>query len=171
MSNWINAKNHAETIWKQLEARWDEVVKWSEVTDRQWKAGRAMPRPNREAAQEVLKLSQKVEPRAVIETVVAMGYMFQDNPRRFIDDHAFRIQLVRRTRGLTDVNAGSWYDHDTGKVKRVYRELRPKSSKVLGKVLIEALGVVGLMIHQKVMEAETRSRETKRALYDALETA
>jgi len=171
VGDWINAKDNATTIWKQLEDRWQEVVKWAETTDRQWKAGSPMPWPHRDAAQEVLKLNRNVKTQVVIETVVAMGYMFQADPRRFRDDHAFRTQLVRRTRGLTDVNAGSWYDHDTSKVKRVYRELRPKSSIALAKVLIDALGVVGLMIHGKVMKAEAQTQKTKQSLYDALEVA
>lgn len=171
VANWIDTRKNAETIWKQLEDRWQEVVKWAEQTNGMWESGRAMPWPHRDAAREVLKLGRNVEPRVIVETVVAMGYMLQDNPRRFRDDHAFRTQLVRRTRGLTDVNAGSWYDHSTGKLKRVYRELRPKSSTALAKVLVESMGVVGLMIHDKVMKAEAQTQETKQTLYDALEVA
>lgn len=168
IGNWIDTKDNAEAVWKQLEDRWLAVVSWAEDTQRLWESGRAMPWPHRDAAQEILKLHQDVKPRMIIETVSAMGYMLQADPRRFRDDHAYRTQLVRRTRGLTDVNSGTWYDHDTGKVKRVYRELRPKVVAVLAKALVDALGVVGLMIHQRIEQQHQQNKEGKMALYEAM---
>lgn len=167
--DWIDAKENAESIWKQLEERWVTVVTWAEDTERLPKTGRAFHRPTVTAAIEVLKVARNVEPQVVIETVAAMVYMLEDDPRQFRNDDSFRRQLVRRTRGLTDVNAGSWYDHGSCKVKRVYRELSPKVAKAMAQVLIDGLGVVGLMISRKIEVQAKQEKEKKMALYETLE--
>jgi superfamily I DNA/RNA helicase len=55
--------------------------------------------------------------------VLAMCMMEELDRRRFRSDPGFRFQLVRRVRALADVSAGQKYDHRSGKVRRVYREL------------------------------------------------
>jgi hypothetical protein len=61
---------------------------------------------------------------------------------------------VRRTRGLSDVNAGSWFDAATGKTKRAYCELTPRASAVLGHWLADAFGGSGL--HLAKLEKDER---------------
>jgi hypothetical protein len=60
----------------------------------------------RTAAFELVKLSNAVEARAVLKTVLAMFLMQDQEPRKFRSDNAFLTQMVRRVRGLTKVNAG-----------------------------------------------------------------
>jgi hypothetical protein len=93
-----------------------------------------------------VKLSNAVEPEEVIQTALAM-YLLQDQePRRIKSDAAFLTQMVRRVRGLTSLNAGSWTDSKTGRTKTAYRELSPKAVECMGKKLAGAFGVAGLAL-------------------------
>jgi hypothetical protein len=127
-----------------------------------------MPRHERIAAEEVLKLSDAVSPREIVETALALFVMQDLEPRRFRSDRAFRIQMVRRVRGLTDLNAGSWFDHQTGKTKRAYKELSPRAAMVLGLWLAEAFGGVGLHLAKLEQTEADKKQEEQRALHASL---
>ena len=105
-----------------LDGRWLTVVDHARDVVAAVNAGRAGPGYERMAAYEVLKLAEEVKPREVVETGLAMFMMQELEPRRFRSDAAFRFQLVRRVRALGDVNVGEYFDDETGKMKRVYRE-------------------------------------------------
>jgi hypothetical protein len=127
-----------------------------------------MPRHERIAAQELQKLFDAVVPRVIVETTLALFIMQELQPRRFKSDRAFRTQLVRRVRGLTDLNAGSWFDHRSGKTKRAYKELTPRAASVLGQWLAHAFGGVGLhLAGLEQTEAERKQTELQ-AVREAL---
>jgi hypothetical protein len=150
-------KNQESPLWTQLEARLAALADHA----RSLLAYRgAMPRHERIAAQELQKLSDAVAPWEVIQTTLALFVMSELQPRRFRSDRAFRTQLVRRVRGLTDLNAGTWFDHQTGKTKRAYKELYPRASAVMAQWLANAFGGAGLhlaMLEQT--EADTKQQE------------
>jgi hypothetical protein len=110
-----------------------------------------------QAARELLTLAQHVDPNEAVDVVMAM-YLLQDvRPHAFESDVAFVHQIVRRVRGLTEVNAGTWFDNSTGRVKRVYRELPPRTCVEMGALLVQALGAGGL--HLVKLEQRDRDRE------------
>ncbi|WP_245496664.1 hypothetical protein [Lichenibacterium ramalinae] len=115
----------------------------------------------RQAASETVKLAETVEARTVMETAFAVYLMADQQPRRFASDRAFRVQLVRRLRGLAEANAGTWFDHDTGRMKRVYRELPPQAAKVMGEWCAKAFGAVGLFLAR--MDREQREAAARKA--------
>ncbi|WP_147282354.1 hypothetical protein [Microvirga subterranea] len=101
---------------------------------------------NRITAFELVKLSNAVEPEDVVQTVLAM-YLLQDQePKKIKGDKAFLTQMVRRVRGLTNLNAGTWTDNATGRTKTAYRELSPKAVERLGMKLAIAFGPAGLTL-------------------------
>jgi len=117
-------------------------------------------------------VAKRVKPQTLIETVIAIFIMQEYEPRRFRSDRAFRFQLARRVRRLTDVNAGEYWDHVTGKVKRVYRDLAPRATEGFVRIVIEAIGGPALYLAQRAIEAaneraERELRERQR-LSDAL---
>ncbi|WP_151005925.1 hypothetical protein [Methylobacterium soli] len=118
-------KNQGNPAWDLCEARWCALVSHAQrlVTARH--AGQAGSRFERIAAQEIVKLAANVEASVVMETTFAMFLLENEQPRRFRSDASFRFQLVRRLRGLSEVNAGVWFNAATGKTKRAYRELAP----------------------------------------------
>ncbi|WP_245500971.1 hypothetical protein [Lichenibacterium minor] len=123
----------------------------------------------RQAASETVKLAEAVEAREIMATAFAVYLMADQQPRRFLSDTAFRVQLVRRLRGLTEANAGTWFDHKTGRTKRVYRELPPQAAGVMGEWIAKAFGAVGLFLAR--MDREQREAAALKADADRVKMA
>jgi hypothetical protein len=158
-------KNSDSPLWTQLDARWSALADHARsLLDYRG----AMPRHERIAAKEVLKLADAVPPRQVVETTLALFIMRELQPRRFRSDRAFRTQLVRRVRGLTDLNAGCWFDNQTGKTKRAYKELTPRASMVMGQWFADALGGAGLHLARLEQTEADKKQSEIRAMHDAL---
>ncbi len=139
-------KNATNPVWSQLEERWLALASAAGATLSAYHNGRPGVRQEVLAAHEIKKLREAVEPRTVIVMALAMYVMLDQEPRRFRSDEAFTTQLVRRVRGLSDVNVGEWYDHKTNRMKRVYRELPPRVVQVLANWIVPVLGGVGIKL-------------------------
>jgi hypothetical protein len=140
------AKNPDSPAWGRLDARWLAVVERANGMVAGLRAGKAGKRYVRKAAEQVLKVAEAATPRDVIETVLAMCLMEEFDRRRFRSDAGFRFQLVRRVRALADVSAGRRYDHRSGKVRRVYRELTPRAVATIGQWLADMIGGAGIQL-------------------------
>ncbi|ANY78906.1 hypothetical protein BB934_12360 [Microvirga ossetica] len=150
-------KNKNKAIWQQLKARWGVIVQEAQEALEQSRKGTPMPSWKRTVAVELVKLSNTVEAEAVINTVLAI-YLLQDHePRKIKSDRAFRTQMVRRVRGLTKQNAGTWRDSSSGKTKIAYRELNAKAVDALSHKLVMAFGPTGVTI----ADLEKRDHERK----------
>jgi hypothetical protein len=156
------SKNAANPVWAQLDDRWQVLTRSAEETLSAYHNGRPGLRQEVRAASEVKKLSDAVEPREVIMAALAMYLMLYQEPRRFRSDEAFTTQLVRRVRGLSEVNVGVWYDNKTNKMRRVYRELPPRVVQVIAGWLIPVLGGVGLkLVELEKADWEAQQNEIK----------
>lgn len=155
-------RNKDKPLLDALLARWRAVVSVAEGIATEWSRGKPTVRQKRLAAQEVLKLHHTVDARHIIGTVLAMYLMQDQEPRRFADERAFRTQLVRRVRGLTTLNATTSFDPETGREKRVYRELSPRVTAIVASWLVEALGVAGL--HFAKLEKRDHERKQRELL-------
>ncbi|WP_336489306.1 hypothetical protein [Methylobacterium nigriterrae] len=132
--------------------------------------GQAGYRHERIAAQEMVKLADQVEAAQVVETTFALFLLEDRQPRRFRSDQAFRFQLVRRLRGLTDLNAGVWFNHKTGRTHRAYRELPPRAVATFAQWVVEAIGGIGLYLAKLEREQEEAKQQRMNALVGVLET-
>lgn len=156
------ARNPNSPLWPSIEARWFALVDHCRGVVAASLRGKAMNRFERQACHEVVKLADHAETAEVVETALAVFLVQEQSPRRFLSDDAFRHQLARRLRALADVNAGTWFDHKTGKVKRVYRDLPAGTTVLLGAMLAETFGVAGLLLARRETEdAEKRRRENE----------
>jgi hypothetical protein len=161
-------KNADSTAWGTLDARWEAVHQHAKEILRHFESGRPGPAYERRAAHEVAKLVGATVARDVVVTALAMFMMQRLEPRRFRSDTAFRFELVHRVRSLGSMSAGQSYDHTTGKVRNVYRELAPRAVTVLGGWIAEAFGTAGLHL-TRLEEAEAEQRVSQRVeLYKAL---
>jgi hypothetical protein len=97
-----------------------------------------------------------------------MYVMLEMDPRRFASDQAFRTQLVRRVRGLTEVNAGVWWDHRAGRNKRAYKDLSPRTTAIMGELLVRAFGAPGVMLARKEAEELAKGKQEVQELGDAV---
>ena len=162
-------KNPDSPAWGQLEARWLAVVEHAKGVVAGFRAGKPGARYVRKAAEEVLKVAETATPRDVIETVLAMSMMEELDRRRFRSDSGFRFQLVRLVRALADVSAGRRYDHRSGKVRRVYRELTPRAVATIGQWLADMIGGAGIHLAQLEVRDIEEAKQKQQALWSALE--
>ena len=109
-------RNQGQPLWPLLEDRWATLLDHCRSYLAMCERGVPFHRHQRTACYQVLKLADTVEPRIVVEVLLALFLMLDQEPRRFTSDRAFRFQLVRRVRGLSDVKVGEYYDHRSGKV-------------------------------------------------------
>ncbi|MER2268427.1 hypothetical protein [Methylobacterium oxalidis] len=150
------AKHPEKKAWVSMEARWDAQTEiCAEIANNHG----PMNRYKREGANEIKKLRDNVEPREVVDTVLAMYLMYELEPRRFFSDQAFWTQLVRRVRGLTRANSGTWTDPETGKPKSAAKEIAPRVSEVVVFYIKEALGVCGVWMADLERKEEERKRQ------------
>lgn len=157
------SKNQNNPAWPLLAQRWQVLVDSSADTVATYLRGTAMVAYVVKAAEQVQRIATTVSPEVVVETTLAMYLMREERPGRFQSDKAFSFELARRVRGLTESNAGTYWDAQTGKTKRVYKDLTPKAMEVLAGQLVSAFGGAGLFI------AGLEKAEQERARADHLE--
>lgn len=157
-------KNVDSPAWGLLRERWGRVLGMA-----QGQQGEVGFSHQRKAIGELAKL-REVEPDVVAEAVLAMYLLQEEQPRVFKSDTAFDFQLARRIRGLTDSNAGVYWDQNKQRTKKVYRDVPPKVTLAMSEYLKAAFGVAALYVAQLEQE-EVKSELTEKAtLRDALES-
>ena len=162
-------KNADSTAWGILEERWEMIVKAAEEQEASYQQGGTYARHDREAGHELQKLAKSVPTGALIETTLALYLMQQEQPRRFKSDAAFDYQLARRIRGLTDANAGSYWDHEAQRMKRVYRDLAPRTIVAFSQHVKLAFGVAGVFVAKLERQEAEQKHNQQAALIEALE--
>lgn len=153
-------KNAENATWAHCEARWLAVADHARGIVAQAQRGLPGNRHERIAAQQVAALADTVSPRDVIETTFAVFLLQDHDPRRFRSDDAFRAQLVRRLRGLSEGNISEWKGTSDGRAKRAQRDIPPKSAAIIGQWIAEAIGGVG--VHLARLEERDRKAEQAR---------
>lgn len=160
--------NPSSPAWPILTDRWAVIIKHAQKTLAAYEGGRACNRYAILTAQQVRTLADSVAPTAVMQTALAMYLLAEDRPSRFVSDAGFGFQLVRRVRGLTTTNAGSYWDPKTRKTKRVYKDLPPRVVEVLAGQLKATFGAAGIQLvafeRQQMAAADVERRKLSAAL-------
>lgn len=162
------AKNPSNPAWALLAQRWQALVDNSADTVATYLRGMAMVAYVVKAAEQVQRVATATPPEVVVETALAMYLMREERPGRFQSDKAFSFELARRVRGLTESNAGTYWDAQTGKMKRVYKDLTPKAMEVLAGQLVAAFGGAGLFIAGLERVEQEKARADHQNLSKAL---
>lgn len=149
-------------------ARWERIVDAAKETLKRYSEGAVGNRVARLAAHQLVAVSKGSRPWEVVRTVLAMYLLQDEQPHRFASDVAFDFQLVRRVRALAPVNAGSYWDAERNRVKKVYRDVPPRVVVAMAQPLKEALGVGGLIVAKKEREDADRVSEERHRLATAL---
>jgi hypothetical protein len=160
-------KNPNSPAWERLDDVWTRVVAHAKVIVA--RRGEARIRHEYIAAREVVTLGDTVPPREVVACALAMFAMWEMDQRRFRTDDAFRTQLARRVRRLTEANAAFYFDPVADKGKRVYRDLTPRAAKVFAGWLADAFGVAGIQLARLELADIERRKVDRQALRSALE--
>ncbi|RQO35868.1 hypothetical protein DBR37_05780 [Herminiimonas sp. KBW02] len=151
-------KNPSNLVWEVLEARWEAVVTNARNILNERERGRAMSSYQSQAAYHLVRIANDVPNAVVIATSLAMFVMREEHTRLFKTDKSFLYQLARRIRGLTDKNAGTYWDNKSGKLKLVYRDILPGTLELIAKPLFDAFAVAGVRL------AELDKRDEKQLI-------
>lgn len=164
------SKNKENSAWGILEKRWAMIIEAATAEEAEILNGRTFVTHQREAQNELIKLANEVPINTLIEISLAMFLLQEEQPRRFKSDEAFDAQLVRRTRALTETNAGTYWDGKTKRVKRVYRDVSPRTLAVMAHYLKAAFGPAGLYVARLEQQEQQQADSEQAALSNALES-
>jgi hypothetical protein len=163
------ARNPESPFWGSVAGRWAGLVEHARGVTGAYYSGKPMIGWEVKACASIVKIAGNVEAQAVVDTALGMYVMLEmEDPRRFLSDEAFRFQLVRRIRGLTEVNAGEWYDHKTGRTKRAYRDLSPRTTGIMADLLVRTFGAPGVMLAKREAEDLAKGKQNVAELGDAV---
>ncbi|MGO9017321.1 MAG: hypothetical protein ACLQVJ_03125 [Syntrophobacteraceae bacterium] len=128
--------------------------------------GRAMNKHKVQAAQAVLTVFRDFSAVQCGSVVAGMYLHMDDNPHRFRSDEGFAFELVRRFRSISDANIGLYENSYSGRVRRAYKEIPPRTIGQLGTMLIEGFKtfVAFVRIHER-KQAE-RQQEARTLLQE-----
>lgn len=162
-------RNPDNPAWGMLRANWAALADHSRASQARMFRGEPYNRTEARAHQEVIKLADNVKADEVASVVLALYLLQHERPARFPSDEAFMFQLVRRVMRLTDVNVGVSHNSRTGRAVRVYRDLPPRVTRLLGGWLVEVYGRAGLYIASLETAEMDRSAARTAKLDAALE--
>ena len=155
------ARNPESPVWEILEQRWDAVKANAQKMLKSAAAGKAYNSDDLKAANHIAQLGKTTAPGAVVDTALAMFLMLEDSPQRFRSDKAFSYQLSRRVHALTDMHAGTYWDAERNKIKRVYRDMTPATIERLSEPLRAAFGVAGVYLAE-LDRKDAKAKDAKR---------
>lgn len=163
------AKNADNESWDIVRGMWASHVAEARRDIEAAESGAAFVRHRIEAARQAVHLADAVSADDVMRTALAMYLYREDQPRRFRSDRAFDFQLVRRVRGLSAMNAGSYWDNKEKRSRRVYKDMPPRVVEALAALLKGAFGLAGVMLARKEQAELYQAGEERARLGRALE--
>lgn len=92
----------------------------------------------RRAEEEIVRVTADANPVEAAHLIGALFLMRERVPRRWPTERAFRFDVVRAWRKLAGISYGSAWDHRLGKMRRMYRELRPRVVETVAEWLVTA---------------------------------
>lgn len=169
LKKWIKSRKNADDIWRGVRDAWRQCREKALAEMRTIEGGTNVGIAWKMAAlRDVIIVGGDADEDQIILTVMAVAYLRADNPKRFMSDRAVLFQIARRFRTLSDVNVGEFYNHKTGLMHRVYRTPAPRHAQLLGQMLMEAIGVHGLAIHNKEGTERAKVQAQRQAALTAI---
>jgi len=166
MDRWVDQNKFVK--WDAVEQRWQIIVTHAESIMAAFYAGRAGNTHERTAATTVLQLAKDVPVREIVVTVAAVYLHQRAFPSFYVNDRAFRFQLVRALRRLTRAHAGAWFDHVSNRTKYVYKDPHYKAVEWIASWVMQGLGPVGVYLCRKEDALEEEERKARQSFSDAL---
>ncbi len=162
-----NASPNAK-LWEMLAARWGTVIGRCNGILADRAAGTPTNNWQSQAAAEIVRVAEQTTAQKAWRTAVAMFLLREYEPRRFVTDRAFLVQLGRRVRHLAEANRGSFWDAVTGRTKFAYRDPNPRVAVLIGQWLADTFGVAGVYFAKQDMEEADQRKAERTAFHAAL---
>ncbi|MBG1230895.1 hypothetical protein [Aestuariivirga litoralis] len=119
------------------------------------------------AAKAAIQVLSEAAADKVIYSLLAVAYLREDNPRRFINDRNYFISVARRFRSLGSSQFNT-YSKSEGERRQVLGDLKPEASFQLGQMLMTAFGPLGMRLCQQEQERLRGAADRKQAAITAL---
>ncbi len=117
--------------------------------------GRPVNQHGVQAAREMLTVFQDFSPAQCASVVAGMHLYWHEYPHRFSSDRGFTFEMVRMFRSMSDANIGFDESAASGKVKRAYKEIPPRTIGQLGYTLNDGFkSFVAFVRHHEQKKAE-----------------
>jgi hypothetical protein len=139
--NWLDERAGPDA-WPILLDLFGGIVSEARIYSERVGHGRPYSRFVLRAGETLVSIERDDRNRDAVVRLLALGYLRQNNPRRFQDDRAFRFQIARQLRQMTDVSVGVYWDNDSQKAKKVHRDASPKTLRALANIVMET-GLTG----------------------------
>jgi hypothetical protein len=117
---------------------------------------------NKLAAEELIRVHKTVPFEDVLDTALGVLLMWQLAPRYFEDDESLRFQLVRRVLRLSSANIDTYE-----KGGKAYRDVAPRTTRIVAEGLLEVFGATGLKLAQLEQADQDKLEEERRVLDEA----
>ena len=167
VGTWVDRQG-ADDLWSKIEGNWLVLVDWARGVLASYARGRPMYHPEVEAARAIVAAADDLTPRKVAETIAAMGLLWAKEPHLFKSDRAAWVQTARRFLGLSERNAGMWWHEGEGRMRRTYKDIPPRNSVFLGRLLMAALGIIGTHVHEAQKRHEATAERLRREMLERL---
>ncbi|TBY75805.1 hypothetical protein E0H51_16885 [Rhizobium leguminosarum bv. viciae] len=120
------------------------------------------------ASKAIVSLSKEADSGTIGRLLMAMGFWYEDDQRRWKYDEGFRFQTVRMLLRLNPREAAyTWATN--GLTRTVYREVPPRTMRALWAVIEETkLVLYGMEIAKRKAKAKEVARQQARAERDAI---
>jgi hypothetical protein len=129
------------------------------------KRGRWVAKWEEKAARETLNVLSDVDAVACGLTIGGVFLLRSAEPRLFQSDRGLTFQLVRLFRAQTDLSYGEYYDCETGKPKKTYKDQPTQVVRQIGKLLIDAYA----RFAGHLLKVERSERERRHAARSGLD--
>jgi hypothetical protein len=140
-----------------LEKVVEVIQEYAEGITSDYDHGRPMVKHSVQAAKEVLTVFREFSSAKCASVVAGMYLFLEAEPHRFVSDRGFTFELVRRFRSISDANIGLYEDNSSGRVRRAYKEISPRTIEQLGGMLIA--GFNRFVGHVRLVERRRAERE------------
>lgn len=169
---WIRSRANGDRIWQGILADWqkcrDDALAEMRAVNQPGRVGRSWLMS---AWRDIINVGSSADAEKIILTVMAVVWLREYQPRRFVDDTALLYQISRRFRTLSEHNVCTWENSSQGEPRRCYRTPAPRHAHALGGMLLARIGVHAIAIHNKWSteraEAQARRQKTLSAIAES----
>lgn len=167
----LRDRNHNNPLWSFLTQSWTSLVDDSRQVMASFNRRTTPVSMDRvRAAEAILRLDREATPPDIANRCMALVMLQEERSGLFRSDDGFLFQLARKAIRVVPLAPGRSYHHESGSVRRVYRDLPKRTMRLIGQKLLRAFGTPALMILQERNrqrnELETRNQQIADAVMD-----
>jgi hypothetical protein len=132
--------------------------------------GKALPMNWLKAHREIMAVFRSTDWRKPAVLLASLFLLQYDKPHRIASDRGFIFEAARLFRSLSPQSVGSYWNHRTGKVHKVYKDMSPRAVNVLGTLLVDAYAPWMGTVKQQWDRQRKQQDEIRQLLSESMES-